>query len=191
MILDHEITSINSQGNLLIDTRPWLDRQFLITGWNGGIRFYLKNNESWQQEEIDPGIVLISDEHLKQRNEPIANFLKQIPDEVIEQLKPFVYRQFTLLNFLSQNPTILDIFKHSANLVWLTLIMTEQQKFSKKDTFDLLHQKRKRIIAQLFFNSKTKSALKPIVRFIDKIKLFEANEYEYRVIKKGYVCVNG
>jgi len=190
MILDHKITSINSQGNLLVDTRPWLDRQFLITNWNYGVRFYLKNNELWQQEELDPGIVLISDEHLKQRNEPIADFLKQIPDEVIEQLKPFAYRQFTLLNFLSQNPTILDIFKHSANLVWLTIIMAEQKKWSKESIFKLLHQKRESVIAKLFFDSTPTQARKPIVRFLDKIKLFEANEQEYRLIKKSIIDEN-
>jgi len=150
-----------------------LDRQFLITNWNYGIRFYLKNNESWKQEELDPGFVLISDEHLKQRNEPIADFLKLIPDDIIEQLKPFAYRQFTLLNFLSENPTVLDIFKHSANLVWLTMIMAEQKKWPKQAISELLHQKRENIIAKLFFGSNPKQALKPIVRFLNNLKLID------------------
>lgn len=95
MILDKKITKINAKGHLLVDTRPWIDNQFIITGWEEGVCFYLKNLDCWQQENIDPGLVLISKEHLDSSLdksldgiEPLAEYLNKYLMRSSSKLNP-------------------------------------------------------------------------------------------------------
>ncbi len=179
MVLDQKITSINEKGQLIVDTRPWIDNQFLITGWNEGISFYLKGLDCWQQENIDPGLVLVSQENLQNIDDPVADYLKQIPDELIDQIEPYQYKQFTLLSYLSNNLEILDVFRHSANLLWLIISEAEQKKWQKKPTTELLRKKREHILEKI-----TGRVSKSDVRFISKILLYDGNQYEFRLIKE-------
>ena len=75
MLLDSQIASLNQQGDLVINFRT-LDTQCMITGWDKGIRFYNLIDEQWQNEEIEPGFVLISDEYMTQKNGASYHFMQ-------------------------------------------------------------------------------------------------------------------
>lgn len=72
-----------------------------------------------------------------------------------------------------------DIFSHSAHLVWLTIVESEESNFLRVDTLQLLQKKREIILEKI-----TGRISKTDVRFISKICLSEGNQYEFRLIKE-------
>ncbi|WP_299667801.1 hypothetical protein [uncultured Psychromonas sp.] len=99
--------------------------------------------------------MLISDESIGLEGEPISDYLKQLPDELIELAKPYRYRQFVILQLIAQEPKLLDIFKHSANLFWMLVAEAEDQHWTQQKLIDILHQKRESIV-QAIVNIKCK-----------------------------------
>ncbi len=163
---------------MIIDTRPWLDRQVLITNWALGIQFYQKNDNNWEPECIDPGFALITREHLENKSAPIYDYLKQMPNWVIDDVKHYEYRQFILLKLISLYPSSRDIFNHSPNLVWLACIESMKCHWTLDELVNILHYKRENIVKKLFVRGSKK-----LVRFISKIKLYEGNQNEYKLIQ--------
>ncbi|MGB5445162.1 MAG: PcfJ domain-containing protein [Psychromonas sp.] len=176
--------SIDLKGNLLFSIAPDYQRQFMITSWNSGMHFYIKCDEGWQQEDIDTGLMLISDENINQENEPISLYLTQMPNELMELAKPFRYRQFSLLQLIAQYPLVLDVLKHSPNLVWLLVVEAETHAWSKKELVAILLQKREVIIEKLIYKP-----CKKLVRFVNKIELHKGIASEFDLIKKCLTSV--
>ena len=174
-----DTVSIDLKGNLLFSIAPDYQRQFMITSWNAGMRFYIQTDEGWQQEEIDTGLMLISEENIGQENEPISLYLSQLPGELIELVKPYRHRQFSLLQLIAQNPPLLDVFKHSPNLFWMLVVEAENRGWTKQEQVKILQQKREVIIEKLIYEP-----CKKLVRFVNKIVLHQGKLSEFNLIKK-------
>ncbi|WP_298943914.1 PcfJ domain-containing protein [uncultured Psychromonas sp.] len=181
MKIDFEkIVSIDLKGNLLFSIAPDFNRRFMITSWNSGMRFYVYTEDGWLEEETDTGLMLVCDENIDLYNEPISLFLKQLPQELIELVKPYRYRQFSLLQLISQQPQLFDIFKHSSNLFWMLVVEAENRHWNKLTIGSILQQKREFIIEKLI-NIKCKKR----VRFIQKLVFYKHIHCEFRMIKKA------
>ena len=103
MLLEQNITQLSQDNHLIIDTRPYLDRQCKITQWQDGIRFYSFDNNRWILENIEPGLVLINEANLELTDSPIVSFINQIPASVLNQIKFYNYHCISfimkLINF--------------------------------------------------------------------------------------------
>jgi hypothetical protein len=178
MLINNQISTLSLQGNLMIDSRPYLNTQCMITSWNEGICFYIKIDGQWKLEEIDPGFILVSDDYCESDTQAAYFYMQQIPHYLRESIKPFTLNQFILLSLLSHHPSLLDIFKHSPNIVWLVVVESIQQKWDKEFVVKLLQQKRKKII-----NEVIGLGTKSMVTFINKVTFFAGDEYEFELIK--------
>jgi len=178
MLLDNQITSLDQQEHLMIDFQP-LNTQCMISNWDQGIHFYIKENDKWQLEELDPGFVLISDEYATQKTGATYHFMSQIPNKLQKAIKHFTQNQFSLLRLLSLYPSLRDIFEHSPNLVWMVVIEASNLKWDFDDIIQLLQQKREKIISEIIQSNSSST-----VSFINKVQLFQGDKYEYRLIKE-------
>ena len=176
----NNMVSIDLKGNLLFSIAPDFTRQFMITSWNSGMRFYLKTDEGWLEEDIDTGLLLVSDENIGMKKEPISVFLKQMPSELIALAKPYRYRQFSLLQLIAQHPQLFDIFKHSPNLFWMLVVEAENRAWSKQELVEILQQKRELIIKKII-DIKCKKR----VRFVQKLIFYRYIRCEFELIKKA------
>jgi len=177
MLIDSSISRINEDGNLIIDTRPYLDRQCLITNWNQGVKFYSKQDNQWLLETIDPGLELITSNHLNSKNDPIQNFLQLIPQWLLVQLCQYSYYQFTLIKLLSHYSNLQDIFKHSPVIFWIACIYTQKNQQSIEVISKFLHQKRTTILFKIVGNDSKK-----VLKFIQKLELKQGSQREYELI---------
>ena len=180
MLMEPSITELSQDKHLIIDTRPYLDRQCKITQWQDGIRFYSFDNNRWILENIEPGLVLINDANLQIKDSPIASFIKQIPVSVLNQIKSYNYHQFSLLQLLSHYPVLLDIFEHSPHIVWLGVIRGRELKLSIHDLAHLLQQRRTAILSRLYNNDSPKA-----IKFIQKMQLRNGDSHEYKLIHQA------
>ena len=176
----NNMVSIDLKGNLVFSIAPDFTRQFMITSWNSGMRFYLKTDEGWHEEFIDTGLMLIHDENIGLDDEPISLYLKQLPSELITLAKPYRYRQFSLLQLIAQKPQLFDIFKHSPNLFWMLIVEAENRDWDNQTIAEILQQKRELIIKKMI-NIKSKKR----VRFIQKLVFFKYIRCEFELIKKA------
>ena len=182
MIISHEIASTDKDNNLIVDMRSVIETQFLITNWHKGIRFYLNIDGRWVEEAIDPGLVLISDEHFKQKQSAVSFFLKTIPKELYPRLTRYQYNQFTLLSYLSHYNELRDIFNHSPNMIWLAVTYSRIYNKNRVHVAKQLQQKREKVIAILLgYESKA------VVRFINKIEIKEGNQQEYKLVLNSII----
>ena len=173
-----DAVTIDLKGNLLFSIAPDFERQFLITSWNQGLKFYLKTDEGWHQESIDTGLMLVCDENRNQTDEPISVFLKQLPSEVIRLVKPYRHRQFVMLQLMAQQSELIDLFRHSPTLFWMVVVQAESNSWSHAEIIIILQQKREKIIESL-----GGSPCKKSVRLINKLKLYTGKLSEFRLIK--------
>ncbi|MBF0266194.1 MAG: PcfJ domain-containing protein [Gammaproteobacteria bacterium] len=178
MLLEHSIAQLNENNDLIIDTRPILDRQCKITHWQDGMRFYTHQDNRWILESIEPGLILVNDANLNLSKAPINEFLKQIPSEVLEQIKAFHYYQFSLMQLLSHYPVLLDIFEHSPILIWISVIRAKELSVPMPDLVRLLQKKRTKVIKRLFNTDSPKA-----IKYINKLQLRNGDSQEYHVIK--------
>lgn len=176
----NNMVSIDLKGNLLFSIAPDFTRQFMITSWNSGMRFYLKTDEGWLEEDIDTGLLLVSDENIGLKKEPISIFLKQMPSELIALAEPYRYRQFSLLQLIAQHPQLFDIFKHSPNLFWMLVVEAESRDWSKHELVEILQQKRELIIKKIL-DIKCKKR----VRLVQKLIFYRYIRCEFELIKKA------
>ena len=184
-----EMVSIDLKGNLLFTIAPDFTRQFMITSWNSGMRFFIKTLDGWEEEKIDTGLMLVCDENIGMQGEPISDFLKQLPNELIVLAKPYRYRQFVILQLIAQELKLLDIFKHSTNLFWMLVVEAENQQWTQQALIDILHKKRESIV-QAIVNIKCKKR----VRFIQKLILNKYIGTEFDIVKKALISdeiING
>lgn len=183
------MVSIDLKGNLLFSIAPDFTRQFMITSWNSGMRFFIKTLTGWEEEQIDTGLMLVCDENIGLQGEPISDFLKQLPNELIALAKPYRYRQFVILQLIAQEPKLLDIFKHSPNLFWMLIVEAGNQHWTQQDLIEILHNKRENIV-QAIINIKCKKR----VRFIHKLILNKYVLSEFDIVKKALLSdeiING
>ena len=173
------IVTIDFKGNLKFLIPPDFDREFLLSSWNQGLKCYFKEDKTWKQESVDSGFTFISDDNEAQEDDPVSIFIQQIPGDVASLIKPYHYRQFIMLQLMSQNPKLIDVFKHSPTLFWMVVAEAAERKWKDPEIVRVLHLKRTMIIEEIIGKSCAKA-----IKFIEKIVLKSGDINEFDLIKK-------
>lgn len=172
--------NIDLKGNLQFNVATKLNHEFIISSWNRGLKYYGKEDGIWEEDEIDTGFSFISNEKIEVQDESVSLFLEQVPQDIVKLIKPYQYRQFTMLQIMAQFPQTIDIFKRSATLFWMVVAEGADRQWSHAEIVDVLHKKRTSIIELLIGNPCIKG-----VKFIDKLILQSAEIKEFDLIKKS------
>ena len=178
--------SIDLKGNLRFNIATTkLNHEFIITSWNRGLKYYGKEDGVWESDEIDTGFSFISNEIIEVQDESVSLFLEQVPQEISALIKPYQYRQFTMLQIMAQSPETIDIFKQSSTLFWMVVAEGADRQWSHAKIVEVLHKKRTSIVELLIGKSCKKG-----VKFIEKAVLYTGDINEFDLLKKCLLNTN-
>jgi hypothetical protein len=104
---------------LYVDFRKTCATYLRIGTWQRGLSIERWDEvlQSWEPEDIDPGISLPFPPH--KSNFSVQGFFNDIPQEVISAVRPFQWRQFVLLKMVRHRPAMLELLQSNPVLAWL------------------------------------------------------------------------
>ena len=96
-----------------------------ISAWRDGLMPRVKpiggKLRSDKKTHILKNIVLIQNEHLKQSALPVHHFIRQIPDNIVQEIKSIPYLQFYVLRVFHHHPEAIDLLVTNWALFYLKL----------------------------------------------------------------------
>lgn len=156
---------LESKRTALSEDRIWFDKQsqaltidwrnqcgtlLRIGTWETGLTFERWNDAlgDWEQDESDSGLPVFSDPGVFINNgNPLYEFAKTIPAEILQAIKPIRWRQFVLLKMLWHCPQIISLLQTNPVLVWLLADTIVQNNISIPDGCMIAQRKRREILA--------------------------------------------
>jgi len=103
---------------LYVDFRKSCATCLRIGTWQKGLSIerWGDVHQSWDLEDIDPGISLPFPPHKSKIS--LQGFFDDIPQEVINAVQPFQWRQFVLLKMVRHRPETLELIQSNPVLAW-------------------------------------------------------------------------
>jgi len=188
MLIEKNISSCCNQ-ELIINFMPYLDISMTIGAWQQGLHFLLKKKGQFIEQDTHARLILVTKQHLSNKNLPIYHFLQQIPQWIREKVKSYRHYQLLLLQVLSTSQRAREIFIHSPNLLWLLVIEKNTKQWTYKIFEEVLALKRHIIIEKIFplKNTSTMVTAKQQLKFINKMSFTLVGIKDYQVIQNAMV----
>lgn len=180
MFLEPQLTCLTGMGYLVIKLHDPIELSFRYSSWNNGLELELWDNGSWQIENVDFGIPLITAALSSSDKSPLASFIDTIPESIREAVQPYQYCQTLLLQWIARNKSFQELFSHTPTLAWLIIVSSHQHEWSPEEVENLLYLPRHQILDALNGNG-TRS----LVKLLGRVQLRNYDLAEYNAILTG------
>jgi hypothetical protein len=164
---------------LYVDFRKSCATCLRIGTWQKGLSIerWDDDHQSWELEDIDPGISLPFPQHESQFS--LKGFFDDIPREVITAISPFQWRQFVLLKMVRHQPETLELLQSNHVLAWLLADAIASKEIPISVGCKWVLRKRKDILE---FAGMPSSA--SIIKTLSRIKSEEYTQILFEDLKK-------
>ncbi|MEG3755235.1 hypothetical protein [Psychromonas arctica] len=187
MFKENTVT-VSHEGELIFTLSEPYNIQFKLSSWLNGLNFLRLEQNEWNLEKIDAGIILVPRESIdyESNDNAVVNFVKNIPLALRQTISVYHYKQFSLLHLAAQSRELHEVILHSPNLSWMLVVYASNNDWSMEQTILAFQLKRIKIIEIIFGIHSSM-----LVKLINKIKFINGSEGEYlltiKLFKKRYI----